>query len=508
MKDSKFNAQIFLAWALVALSLWAIPNSGQGQVKSDLDLEEIGKDIQVTAESLPSPETQRSPQPQQNPRKDLAIRLQSMKQDLAKVVPNRKGVLPLSYREAVQMAILNNLKTLSANEQFNEAQGDYLRSLSGLMPNLNSKVGQLRRTSNILAEGLDPSSFPGFPTGVFGPYNSFSARIALLQNIFNLAAIGEFQTGQSGVRLAKLKIILARQMVASTAGTAYVQVLQAEADVKAAEADLEVSKTLLLDTQVGFQAGVITGIDLVRAEANYSENTTRLIKAKAQEKISKLNLKKILLVPMGTSISLTTSLGSSGPPPPSVDQAIAQAENTRPDVQIAKEEIKQRGYQHRAAIGKQVPSLAFGASYGASGSTPTSGNAGVYQLAGQLSIPIFDGGNTVGAIKVAKSKKVQAVLFLGNLLQEVNEEVRVALENLNSSSQEIVSTKKTLELSLRELELAKLRFFEGVGDNLEVVKAQASLAKARDNNAQALANYNTARIQLATALGTVDEFDL
>jgi len=80
------------------------------------------------------------------------------------------------------------------------------------------------------------------------------------------------------------------------------------------------------------------------------------------------------------------------------------------------------------------------------------------------------------------------------------------LDTMKYSSQEIISTRKRVQVAKLELELTRDRFFEGVDDNLELVKAQTTLADARDSYIQALATYNTARIELAFALGKIQDF--
>jgi len=111
-------------------------------------------------------------------------------------------------------------------------------------------------------------------------------------------------------------------------------------------------------------------------------------------------------------------------------------------------------------------------------------------------------------VRWAKSAKRQALIVLGNIESQANMEVREAMEKLKYSAQELISTGTNLRLSLKEMELARLRFFTGVGDNLEVVQAQASLARARDDRINALADYNSARISLATATGMNESFQL
>ena len=61
-----------------------------------------------------------------------------------------------------------------------------------------------------------------------------------------------------------------------------------------------------------------------------------------------------------------------------------------------------------------------------------------------------------------------------------------------------------LELAQKELELAQLRFKEGVTNNIEVISAQDALSRAQQNSIVALTHHADARISLARALGNTE----
>ena len=58
-------------------------------------------------------------------------------------------------------------------------------------------------------------------------------------------------------------------------------------------------------------------------------------------------------------------------------------------------------------------------------------------------------------------------------------------------------------LSEEELELARIRFIEGVADNRDVTDAQAALAAANDELVEAVYFYNLSRLELARSRGGV-----
>jgi outer membrane protein len=62
-----------------------------------------------------------------------------------------------------------------------------------------------------------------------------------------------------------------------------------------------------------------------------------------------------------------------------------------------------------------------------------------------------------------------------------------------------------MELSKQEVEQARDRFIAGVANNIEVIQAQDSLARANDNQIEALYRFNQARADLARATGQMEK---
>ena len=75
-----------------------------------------------------------------------------------------------------------------------------------------------------------------------------------------------------------------------------------------------------------------------------------------------------------------------------------------------------------------------------------------------------------------------------------------------SASTSLRAADLAVTLAERELEMARDRFRAGVGDNIELVTAQTTLANARLDQVAALALYNGARLNLAAALGRAQAF--
>lgn len=412
----------------------------------------------------------------------------------------------LGLEQAIQLAIDNNLTTLLAKERVREAEGLKAESRAGLLPNVSGTAYQANVTQNLAALGFQPGTFPGITNTFIGPFNNFDARARLVQSIFSLAAIRNYQAGKAGVRVAELRQSLAREQVATFTALTYLEALRASRDVEAARSDVELAETLLKLAQDQHTAGVATGVDVTRAETRLAQTRVRLSQSQTASEQAVLNLQRVVGLPLGSQLTLTDPLRFTNDPLPSIETAVEEAGQTRPEVRIAEAQSSLAGLEKRAAKAELLPSVDFVGDYGVSGITPTNTALPTRRVAVQLNVPVFNGGLTRGRIEAASSRERQAELELGSVRGQVEEDVRLAFSALRTTAEQVGAAQQSVTLAQRELEMARDRFRAGVGDNVEVVAAQSALSNARSAEVSALAQYNAARLNLAAALGRAEAF--
>lgn len=422
----------------------------------------------------------------------------------ARIATNQPAAL--SFEQAIQLAIGNNLATLRAHEQRNEARGLRQQSLAPLLPNVSGVAYQANVTQNLVALGFQPGTFPGFNSFFLGPFKNFDARLFMRQTLFDLSAIRNYQAGNAVVRTAELREALAREQVANGAGLIYLEALRADRSVVSAQANVELAQALLKLAQDQRDAGIATGVDVTRAQTRLAERQVSLAQAQTTSEQARLNLQRVVGLPLGEPLTLTDQLRFVEDPLPAVDVAVAQAVHDRREIQVAEEQKRVSQLELQSARAEHLPSLAVVSDYGASGITPSTFDLPTRRFALQLNVPIFNGGLTRGRVTAAASRQRQAELNLANIRGQVEEDVRLALSTLRTAAVQVRAAEETVTLAQRELEMARDRFRAGVGDNLEVITAQTSLANAREAQVTALAQHNAARLNLAAALGRAETF--
>src|SRR5678815_3355863 len=314
----------------------------------------------------------------------------------------------LSFEQAIQIAIKNNLATLLSHERRREAHGLKQQALAPLLPNISAAAYQASLTENLVAIGFEPGTIPGFNSPFLGPFKNFDARVLLAQTVFDLSAIRGYQAAQAGVRIAEFQEALAREQVANGVGLFYLEAVRSERAVAAAEANVELDQALLQLAKDQRNAGVATGVDVIRAQTRLAQQQVGLAQAQTDSEQARLNLQRLIGLPLGSAMTLTDPLRFVDDPLPSVDTAVAQAAQDRREIQVAEEENRVSQLEAQSARAEHLPSLEVVGDYGSSGITPGSFDLPTRRVALQLNVPIFNGGLTQGRVTAAASRQRQA----------------------------------------------------------------------------------------------------
>src|SRR4029077_3945468 len=218
-----------------------------------------------------------------------------------------------------------------------------------------------------------------------------------------------------------------------------------------------------------------------------------------------IRLKRVIGLPLTTNIKLNESEDAELKEGPEESSALTQAQSDRFELRITHEQLKAETYALDAAKAGFLPTIAARADYGFSGNLPQS-TARTGSIGGSLDLPILSGGLTRGQMKEARGRQSAAQSQYDDTRIQVEEDVRLALHTLSAEVDEVKAADTKVQLAEQELRLSSDRYGAGVGDNVEVVTAQASLADARKSRVDARARYADARANLAQAMGHMRTF--
>lgn len=178
--------------------------------------------------------------------------------------------------------------------------------------------------------------------------------------------------------------------------------------------------------------------------------------------------------------------------------------NNRPDVHYAEMTLAQCFYDVQTARSKFYPNITI------SGSGAFTNNSGggivnpgkwLLQAIGSLVQPIFQNGQLVAQLKVAKAQQEQAYNTWQNAVLSAGSEVSNALVLYNSSDEKSKLEQKQIESLTKNVEYTKDLFSMGSSTYLEVITAQQSLLNAELSKVQDDFYKMQAVVNLYYALG-------
>ncbi len=415
-------------------------------------------------------------------------------------------VLRLSLVRAIELATSpeGSPKIQISAEALKQARSRMLQSRASLLPDLSAAFNERNQTTNLSAIGLKfTSPIPGFQfPALVGPYTTMDARLSGRQSIFDFSSIRRLQASKMGLSAAKSDADSVQEQVAAQVARFYVAAVRADADVETAQADQTLSEAVLTQAENQKKAGTGTGIEITRARVQLANSRQRLLEARNTRRAAHLQLLRAMGLRLDTQLALTDPLRYVPVDAITLEQARALAVKQRPDLQAQQEREANARLSASATKLERVPSLAAMADYGSIGTGL--GNALPTRTYGiSLQVPIFDGGRRDARRAESESQYRAERVRTRDLREQVELDVRLALDRLESADDEVKVAAEGVQLAESELTQARRRYEAGVANSLEVTDAQTRLERARDNHTAALYNHNLARIDLAQATGRV-----
>ena len=413
------------------------------------------------------------------------------------------GVMRLTLDHAVSLALKQNTTAQIAVLTAAQGEQDQKIALSELLPQAQVGVTEQWERLNLVAQFGGRRIFPGFP-GHLGPYPVFSAGPSFNGPVFDLTLFRRYQASRSAAKASRADSLSTREQVILLVVSQYIGSLRSIADVEASQSRVDLAQALYNQAADLQKEGVGTGIDTLRANVELQNEKQRLLEAQATRETSLFGLSRLLNLDPRQQIELGDSLSFFETPQPDVEVSIEEGLSARHEWQSLQEQIRAAENQKKAASAERLPSIRFNGNWAQLGTDP-SGVIPTYNYAGTLSFPLFTGGRiraeTVRAdLDIQKLRQQQA-----DLRNQIALDVKTALINLDSARSQVRVANLGVQLSKEEVDQARDRFNAGVANNIEVIQAQDSLARANDNQIAALYRFNQARADLARSIGQMEK---
>lgn len=285
---------------------------------------------------------------------------------------------------------------------------------------------------------------------------------------------------------------------------AYFLVLAARAQ-GTAQAQQEAALRASLDAvDVRLQGGLAARADQLRARAALAEAT--LARQSSERDLAKAEA--ALKRAAGIAQTQTVALDWETAAPPALEAStlladlLAEAERQRPDLQALQAAAASARAEAERARAARWPSVSLAASSGRTFFLEDERtSSSTYSVGVNVSVPLFDGGRLAAqaraALRVAERLQAEADSQRGQVALNVAE----AYLDVRHAQVQRDGVRVQFDSASESARAAEARYRAGVGSLLELLTAQADLARARQGAAQADVDWQAAFSRLNHALG-------
>jgi outer membrane protein len=408
-----------------------------------------------------------------------------------------------TLREAIERAFQHNPAVLTARQEIRRAKGVQIQVRSQVIPHLNAP-GAFNYT--------DPSLRAGVATTFSVSDYSYNVSLTGSQLLYNGSVIPAIKGAAAATDASLYALRNTIDQVIATVRQQFYQVILNKALIGVQEESVNLLEAQLKDQQNRFEAGTVPRFNVLQAEVALANQQPALITARNDYRIAQLQLARTIGLDFDPRrgdrppLECIGELAFTSRDMP-LTTAIELGKERRPSLKQQRANILVQVQQLRGAYAGIQPSLSLsGGRIWESSQISRDLSNGVagwfWGVTGSL--PIFDGLETVGAVKSARATLSQSKIAYDDLVLQVELEIQQAYSNLQQDRELYESQSKNVETAYEALRLATARFGVGAGVQLDILNAQVQLTQAQSTRLSALYSYNAdlAEFDRATATDT------
>ena len=372
---------------------------------------------------------------------------------------------------------------------------------SALLPNVSAAVGASSNYFN--------SRTPDFSR----TYSSWGPSISASMPLYDSVANETLSQAKISVAQSTYVLEQARQDLILRVSQAYFDVLAAQDDLTAIEANKQAVSEQLAQARREFEVGTKTIVDTHEAQARYD-----LIVAQEQVALGTLivrqnALRAIIGRDPGTLLALREPLNLSPPNPRQVETWARQAEESSYSVQIAQANSDIARIEVKRQRDAYLPTVDLVASANQNRSdgtistnfsnTTRGGSIGV-----QLNVPIYTGGLIQSRVRQALANEEKSRQDLEGSRRTAAQAARGFYTGVDYGLSQVKAL-ESAEVSARsQLDSTRLGYRVGIRINLDVLNATTQLFLTQRDLKKARYDYLLNGLRLENAVGSLDEADL
>ena len=404
------------------------------------------------------------------------------------------GATQLTFDGALRRALeVNNTVERSRQDiAVAESQKDFL--LSAVMPKITA-TGDLTRNS------IEQSFGDGEDDVTILPKNDWAYRVTLSQPIFaGRRELRAYSQAKLGIENAREGTRGTEDAVLLRVASSYLAVVNADRRVEVERRNIELAERRLTQAQAFYEAGEVTKVDIFRAETAIKA-AQRLLAVAVQQRehaVAQLRIDLDLNGPIEVAPP-----DRKLPPLPGEEELALRAIGTRPDVDVAQNNVRIAALEVSKQRGFWLPTVTFDGGFIAQRSPFPAASYSYGAL--RFSVPIFQSGEVLARVAGAKSREKQAEIELDTAKAEAREDVYRAYADLRAAEIGLQLAGEQLQAAQAEYEQAFELYRAQEATSLDLATSEQSLADARRAVAEETRNRDLAELRVWYAAGAIKD---
>ncbi len=418
--------------------------------------------------------------------------------------PSYNGEI-LNLDDCIQLGLEYNLDLIRTENTSIIYKAGIGKAYSTFYPQLNFGA---RRNRNWSPQGTyDPLTGTFESTGERDISDAYSMSLSLSQTIFNKGTEWmNLSNAKSDYNASKLDLESAKQSLIYNIEGKYYALLKAQQTLDVNQEALELTQQQLERAETMFSLGSVAQIDVLQVQVNTSQAELIVLTSKNNVDLARASLCDILGLESTIPIKITETdiIELDEKILPTLEEYFEEALENRSDLEAMNFREKKASTNVCLAKSGYLPSISLSGSYAWSNDEMKFDHWNdntTWSLGISLNMTIFNGFYTHHNIKQAKYNLYNQTTSRSNLERQIKLEVKTAYLNLLTSKERITTSEKLVYQSEENHRKTMERYNLGSGTMLEVVDAQVSLQKAKNQYIEAYYDYLLAESQLDKAIG-------
>jgi outer membrane protein TolC len=376
----------------------------------------------------------------------------------------------LSLEECLEMAFKNNYGLRMSVENVSLSRSQNQMSYSEMLPYVSAQSSVSRSPTSY---GVEPYS------------DIYSTSVSVTQTVFDISTVFDIQSSRAKLKESVVLYEAAvREVELSVAGT-FFDLLKKKRLLFVRELGYRESEENLRKTELMYEIGTVSKIDLLRSEVVKNQSELDLLRAERELELSRANLAYAIgfsregeLDVREDSFEIQEYLVSD------YDSLLEKVITHNAEIEAQRQAVSSGKAQLASSFCRYLPKLTVSGSYGYSGDKFTTSRDewdahDSWSIGASVSLPLFTGFSRSAGIRQSKAALRLEEIGLDDIVTQKGIELKKALLSLNEARKTHILAEKNFEKAELSYRMVQEKYNLGAATIIELIDAEQDFEEAQ-----------------------------